>query len=732
MWHTRNNIASSKKDLINRNMKTNKLLFFALLLLSLGLIVSCSDDDDDMMMMDDDGEEEITEVVLTFTPITGGDVVTTTWSDPDGEGAGEPTIGRIQLLEGVAYNLSFTLTNTLADPDEDITAEIASELDEHQFFFGFTEGIFSTPSGNGNIDNRDDEIIYNDQDGNGLPVGLATTWTTGTHTEETGEFRVILKHQPDLKTETSDVNVGGTDIDITFPIDIVEEGNEEEEVINEVVLTFTPEGGGDDVVATWFDADGDGVGNPTIDDIDLEEGIQYTLAITLANTLEGEDITAEILDEDDEHQFFFAFTENIFADPMGDGNFDNAADPLNYEDEDDNGLPVGLSTSWQAGGHTEEAGEFRVVLKHQPGLKSATSDATVGGTDIDITFPLNIEEDPNEEEEVINQVVLTFSPAGGGDDIVATWFDADGDGVGNPTIDDIDLEEGIEYTMAITLANTLEGEDITAEIMEEDDEHQFFFGFTENIFADPMGDGNIDNGDDPLNYEDQDENGLPVGLSTSWQAGGHTEAAGEFRVILKHQPGLKTATSDATVGGTDIDITFALNIEEDPNEEEEVINQVVLTFTPDGGGDAITATWFDADGDGVGNPTIDDIDLAPNTTYEMAITLTNTLEDPDEDITAEIEEEDDEHMFFFAFTADVFTNPAGDGNVDNRDDALVYNDEDENGLPVGLSTNWTTGAAASDAEFRVVLKHQPGLKTATSDATVGGTDIDIEFTLNIQ
>jgi len=87
--------------------------------------------------------------------------------------------------------------------------------------------------------------------------------------------------------------------------------------------------------------------------------------------------------------FFFSFTDGIFSDPSGDGNVDNRSDPLNYNDQDANGLPVGLSTAWTAGGHTDTPGEFNIVLKHQPdGQKTSTSDASVGGTDVDITFPL--------------------------------------------------------------------------------------------------------------------------------------------------------------------------------------------------------------------------------------------------------------------------------------------------------------------------------------------------------
>ncbi len=341
-----------------------------------------------------------------------------------------------------------------------------------------------------------------------------------------------------------------------------------------------------------------------------------------------------------------------------------------------------------------------------------------------------------EEEEEITQVTLTFTPDNGEEAVTATWLDADGEGSGSPTIDEVELEEGVTYNLDIVLTNTLgtEDEDITAEIREEDDGHMFFFGFTEGFFSNPTGDGNIDGRDDPINYNDQDDNGFPVGLSTTWTAGEHSETPGEFNIILKHQPDQKTATSDASTGGTDVDITFELHVEEEHgHEEEEEITEVVLTFTPTAGGDAITATWFDADGEGVGSPTIGDINLAADTEYQMSITLANTLGMEAEDITAEIMEEDDEHMFFFGFTADIFSDPSGDGNIDSREDPLIYNDADANGNPVGLSTTWTTGGATSMAgDFNVILKHQPDLKTDISDATVGGTDVDITLPINIQ
>ncbi len=90
--------------------------------------------------------------------------------------------------------------------------------------------------------------------------------------------------------------------------------------------------------------------------------------------------------------------------------------------------------------------------------------------------------------------------------------------------------------MSITVFNSIEGEDITEEIEEEAEDHQFFFAFTDEVFTSPAGDGNEDNFDDPINYNDMDLNMRPVGLSTDWETDCGEEAIeGTFKVILKHQ-----------------------------------------------------------------------------------------------------------------------------------------------------------------------------------------------------
>mgnify|MGYP000247534103 CR=1 FL=1 len=178
--------------------------------------------------------------------------------------------------------------------------------------------------------------------------------------------------------------------------------------------------------------------------------------------------------------------------------------------------------------------------------------------------------------------------------------------------------------------------------------------------------------------------------------------------------------------------------DEDPVREDvpELITKATLTFAPEGGGTPVVVTATDPDGDGVEDIEVDgSINLAANKTYTLTLSLVNGLaspSDPAYDITAEVEEEGDEHLFFFAWTNNVFADPAGDGNVDNREDAVNYNDEDAGGLPLGLSTNWTSAAVASTGTFRVILKHQPDLKSSTSSSSTGETDLDLTFTITIQ
>ena len=135
----------------------------------------------------------------------------------------------------------------------------------------------------------------------------------------------------------------------------------------------------------------------------------------------------------------------------------------------------------------------------------------------------------------------------------------------------------------------------------------------------------------------------------------------------------------------------------------------------------IIASFSDPDGDG--NPAqMDDIILESGSFYSLSLTLLNEVASPSKDITEEIRTEGTEHQFFFAGSI------IDGGNLQHD-----YDDEDENGNPIGLLGNITTQILASGT-FIVTLKHQPdGIKpTNPGDIFVGDTDIEVAFNLTIQ
>jgi hypothetical protein len=167
----------------------------------------------------------------------------------------------------------------------------------------------------------------------------------------------------------------------------------------------------------------------------------------------------------------------------------------------------------------------------------------------------------------------------------------------------------------------------------------------------------------------------------------------------------------------------------------ELITKVTLTFTPNGGGETVVVSASDPDGDGIQSIAADGaIVLQQNQTYILNLSLFNELADPTSpqyNITAEVEEEGDEHLFFFAWTNNLFSAPSGDGNIDDRRHALDYQDTD-GANPIGLITQWHTISSASNGKFTILLKHQPGSKSATSTSADGETDLDLTFDLEVQ
>jgi hypothetical protein len=157
------------------------------------------------------------------------------------------------------------------------------------------------------------------------------------------------------------------------------------------------------------------------------------------------------------------------------------------------------------------------------------------------------------EEEVVTTMTVTLTPVGGGSPVIMQTRDLDGDGPDAPVVTNpVNLAANTVYNGSIELLNELESpaEDITEEVEELDDEHQFFFQASNSIAT--------------FAYTDMDGDGNPVGLKftlTTANAG-----TGTVTVTLIHEP-----VKDAS-GVSDGDMTNA-DGEEDISETFNVVVQ---------------------------------------------------------------------------------------------------------------------------------------------------------------
>jgi hypothetical protein len=176
-------------------------LKYLLLAFTSGLILtSCDKEDDDLPPVTNEGEL-ITTLTLTMTDSANTtDVKTATFRDSDGPGGNPPTLFQeINLKPNSTYQTTITILDESKSPSEDITAEIAQEKEDHQFFYTPNTSLNAT-------------IKYRDKDANNLPVGLLTTIKTGA--ASTGKLKVTLKHQPGIKNNS--ITTGDTDAEIDF------------------------------------------------------------------------------------------------------------------------------------------------------------------------------------------------------------------------------------------------------------------------------------------------------------------------------------------------------------------------------------------------------------------------------------------------------------------------------------------------------------------------------------
>ena len=166
----------------------------------------------------------------------------------------------------------------------------------------------------------------------------------------------------------------------------------------------------------------------------------------------------------------------------------------------------------------------------------------------------NDDAQPVNEEEVITTVTITLTPQNlFGLPVILTSNDIDGNGPIAPVITTTGtITQGETYTGNVSLLNILTSPvtNISAEILAEGDEHQFFFN------APGIG---------AFAYTDQDVNGRPIGLEFTFTASANAQS-GNLTVILRHDP-IKTAEgvaagNIANAGGeTDVQVVFPITVQ---------------------------------------------------------------------------------------------------------------------------------------------------------------------------
>ena len=165
------------------------------------------------------------------------------------------------------------------------------------------------------------------------------------------------------------------------------------------------------------------------------------------------------------------------------------------------------------------------------------------------------------------------------------------------------------------------------------------------------------------------------------------------------------------IGCSDDDAPKAVN-------EEEVITTLTVTLVPEDGGTEVILQTRDLDGYGPGAPVITTGNLAAGVTYSGSIVLLNEAEEEVENITEEVEEESDEHQFFYTTTGEL-------------DVTTSYDNFDSNGDYLGTEFTLVAGAVSSGT-LTFTLRHEPTKPNEGLEDAGGETDISAEFEVSVE
>ncbi len=153
--------------------------------------------------------------------------------------------------------------------------------------------------------------------------------------------------------------------------------------------------------------------------------------------------------------------------------------------------------------------------------------------------------------------------------------------------------------------------------------------------------------------------------------------------------------------------------------EEELITTLKVTLVPVSDGDTIVLTTRDLDGDGPNEPVITvSSNLVAGVSYNGSIELLDETKSPADNITEEVEEEADEHQFFYT---------VGSG----LDVTVTATNLDSNGNFLGTEFLLTSNAASSGS-LTFTLRHEPTKPNEGLSSAGGETDIAATFSIIVE
>ena len=153
------------------------------------------------------------------------------------------------------------------------------------------------------------------------------------------------------------------------------------------------------------------------------------------------------------------------------------------------------------------------------------------------------------EEELITTLNVTLVPASEGNTIILTTRDLDGDGPNEPVVTvSSNLTAGVAYNGTIELLDETKSpaDNITEEVEEEADEHQFFYTIGSGL-------------DVTATATNLDSEGNLLG--TEFELTANTASSGSLTFTLRHEPTKPNDGLSSAGGETDIAATFSITVE---------------------------------------------------------------------------------------------------------------------------------------------------------------------------